>query len=581
MYGVSLPYKELLKGTAPGIAAAGGDAGLCAFLRGLCEDGVASVELRGIGRSPAPADMLAVCRLIWACELSVTIHGAVRSADTAVSDVFDPLALLLPELTAHQPLLTVTVHPVCGNDTADVTESNIRMVGALAGHILENGLPVRIALENNRRMPDGSMGDSVKLAADVISRVRARLYGDPRVGETFRSGVNCVVGICFDMGHYAWYREQTHPGEAYEVPSADFMRYVIHTHIHAVSPGGQTHFPLAGDNRLPLASNLDALGWRYGGVLDLELSFERFRDLWTPEDALRMSLDALRAACVPMMEAYADIRAHYVERLVSASSLLRDAPGKGTRFSPVYSRFSLVYSTFYIFDTAGTKWVMDPVLRQAADMTDAPDHIADCLAGADYILITHSHDDHFERSVVRRLAGAGIQWVIPSFMVDMAKAYGLSDAEIIPAEAGQTLKLGTLTVQTFEGRHYRPGTKNGVPELGYLVTAPGSPSMLFPGDIRDYDPAGFPPLSADIVFAHVWLGDGKCMETDFPLADSFVRLFTSFGARRVLLTHLYETVRDIRSMWQRCHAELLAERMKEVCPDMTVDIPDCGTIIQL
>lgn len=570
MIGVSLPYKDLVAGRMPG----GAEGSLPTFLHELRESGADSIELRGVGRSPAPADMLAACRAVWACGMTVTLHGDVRSAGTAVSDVFDPLVLVLPEIREHQPLLSVTIHPIPGDEGTSVTDMNVRMVNALSDHILTHGLPVRIALENNRKMPDKSMGDSAALVSDVIGRVRARLRGDARVGDTFRSGVNCVAGICFDMGHYAWYRDETAPGEAYVPPDEDFIRYVIHTHIHAVSPGGQTHFPLTEDNYLPLRDNLEALGHRFGGQLNLELSFDRFKGLWTPGESLSLSLSALKAAITPLMRTYYDVRAHFIPRMEAACSLLSDKPGGGTRFA-------LVQSTFYVFDTAGTKWVMDPALRLAADITAAPDRIADCLRGADYVLITHGHSDHFDGTVVRRLAGSGIRWVIPAFLLEEAAACGLSDREIIPAEPGQTLQLGSMTVQVFEGRHYRPGTQNGVPEIGYRVTAPGSPSLLFPGDIRDYAPDGFSALTADVVFGHVWLGDGNCLDSGFPLADDFVRLFSGFSARRVLLTHLYEAGRSEKTMWRRRHAELLAARFAAVSPGIRVDIPFPGQIMEL
>ncbi|MCQ2430520.1 MAG: MBL fold metallo-hydrolase [Clostridia bacterium] len=545
---------------------------MSSLIGALADRGVTSIEIRSIGPSIAPSDALKYARIVWDKGLSVTIHGQVRSAESAVEDVFAPLSEILGELTGHQPLLTVTVHPVKGPDP---TAATLDMMNALCDHILENDLPVRIALENNRRMPDNTIGDSVALVTYVMKAVRARLDADPRVFPTHRSGGNCVAGICFDMGHYAWWWEQVHQGEAYVPPCKDFLKYVIHTHIHAVSPAGQTHFPLTEDNRLPLAENLRALTRHLNGVLNLELSFERFSTIMPPDEALRVSLDALDVQTGIRMRALYDVRMHYVERMTSAGALLRDAPENGTRFA-------LVQSTFYVFDTNGTKWVMDPVLREAASRTDAPDHIAACLSGAEYILITHEHDDHLEEFAVRRLAGRGFQWVVPDWLIGMAKSFGLTDAEIIPAHVGESLTLGAMTVLPFEGRHFRSHSSNGVKNMGYRVTSPGSPTLLFPGDVRDYDPAGFAGVGpADVVFAHVWLGDGACLNAEYPLADDFVRLMGGFGARKVLLCHLYEAARDERSMWRRCHAELLADRFHALCPDVSVLIPEGGEIIRL
>lgn len=271
----------------------------------------------------------------------------------------------------------------------------------------------------------------------------------------------------------------------------------------------------------------------------------------------------------------ADLSEHFAGRLTSSLSLLTDEKKQGTRFS-------LPLSTFYIFDTNGTKWVMDPSLRTAGTLTDTTGSLAERMKGAEYIFITHSHDDHFERKIVRSAAGKGFKWIIPEFMAELAKDTGLSEDEIILSRPGETLMLGNLTVMPFPGRHYRSGTHKGVPCMGYRVSSPGSPTLLFPGDVRDYSTEDLPDVGkCDVVFAHVWLGDGNCMDDDFPMIRDFVRYFASFGAKKVLLTHLYESGREEDSLWRRDHAERIKGVFAGLYPEIETVIPDYGAITGL
>ena len=115
----------------------------------------------------------------------------------------------------------------------------------------------------------------------------------------------------------------------------------------------------------------------------------------------------------------------------------------------------------------------------------------------------------------------------------------------------------------------------------------GTLTILKPGDIRNYDPAGFPDFAADprvhidVLFAHVWLGDYVSLNESYPYTEDFVRLMTSFGADRVLFTHLYESGRKSNCMWCRSHAEMLAEKIREESPATRTDIPRGGEIYQL
>ena len=593
MLGVSLPYRFLAEHTKSPYDSYLAPNARKAFFAALKDAGAESVEIRTVAADREPAKLAAMARELWLRGFPVTVHAKPKTAESAVCDVFGPLSLLLAELPAHQSLLNITVHPVGGED---VLQANIRMLNALADHILENELPARISLENNRLMPDKTVGDSVSLVASAVGAVRERLQNDPRVGSTERSDRNCVVGICFDMGHYLWWWNTVHPGEPYRVPPKAFLQYVIHTHIHGVSPAGETHFPLPSGEMsalasLPLTENLRALERSFAGTFNLELSPERFAAFCAPLPALQSSLAALKAAVPPTLRLYEDLRRNFPARFASACSILKENPAAATlpqnpddseSSKSVGHRFGLVQSTFYVFSTNGTKWVMDPALRAAGDVTNARETLAERLHGAEYIFITHRHEDHLDPSAVAALAGKGFRWIVPDWLTEKMQAFGLSADEILPVRVGDVLHLGTLTVEAYEGHHFRPQNHKGVRCMAYKVKSPGCRTLLFPGDVRDFAPAQFADMGrTDVLFAHVWLGDHNCLDADFPLIRHFVRLMLSFRPKTVVLTHLYEATRKEDSMWTRAHAERIADAMRAQAPDTEILIPQSGDIMNL
>lgn len=262
MVGASLPLSFLLSGGAPF-----GDRN--ALLASIHARGVQSVELRSVKPNTAPDDVLAAAQHVWDAGMQITVHSTASSVETAVNDVFAPLVRLLPAL--RQDSVVLVIHPVVGDNAA--------MLRALDAHIEENGYPVRIALENNRLLPDKvSDGDSVALVLE------AAIAADCK-----------HVGLCWDMGHYRYFLKKLHPDQLDMLPPRAFLERVIHTHIHATN-GLRTHFPLH-LYELPLKAYCDALkNAGYNGVFNTELEAKRFEDLHDPTDALMGTIDALISA---------------------------------------------------------------------------------------------------------------------------------------------------------------------------------------------------------------------------------------------------------------------------------------------
>ena len=167
MIGVSLPFLWLCGHDAF-------DLDRDKLLQNLKEKNVASIELRTVRAAHAPEDVAAVADMLFEKGFSISVHGEVKSVESAVADVFAPLQKLLPAL--RQKSLNITVHPIDGD--------NVQMLHRLADHIEANGYPVTVALENNRLLPNKSEGDSAALVLEAVS-----------------TADRAPIGICFDFGH--------------------------------------------------------------------------------------------------------------------------------------------------------------------------------------------------------------------------------------------------------------------------------------------------------------------------------------------------------------------------------------------
>ena len=537
MIGASLPYEWLASGE--GLL---GDRE--ALLNALKKSGVESIELRTVFLRHDPAEVLRVAEMLWAKNFQITVHVKAHKRETAVSEVFDPLSLVLKNL--RQEALTLVLHPVKGD--------NASMLAELADYRDAHGYPVTIALENNRLLPDKSEGDCARLVLDaVVAADRAD------------------VGICFDMGHYCYYRKKNFPDEAIVLPEKEFFGRVVHTHIHALH-GLKTHFPL-GLFELPLGEILAKLSHGYFGVYNLELDFPRFQDQFEDlSDILCRSAEFLKSAMPHCARLYDEIRDRFDSDLKVALSLFDYHEG---------SRVSLLGASSYLFQTGDFHWCMDPSFRFAYKLAKSPHRIGELLKDLDLVVITHAHADHFEEETVRQLAKNKTLWLIPDFMEEKAKAFGILPERMILAHEGEILTVGPLTLRVLAGRHFRPDTGKGTRAYGYVIQAEGHPTMAFPADVRDYSTDGIDPLDADVCFAHVWLGDKSDLADFGEYPDAFAAFMLKYSKKHLILAHLYENGRKDRQMWRREHALLSANALQTRCPDAKISIPAPGEILVL
>ena len=537
MIGVSLPYEWLAGKTSEPL---GDPKELLVRLRNR---GVDSIELRTVFLRHDPKEVLRVAEFLWDLGFSLTVHVKAHDRERATEEVFAPVREVLEHL--RQEKLTLTLHPV--------KDDNAAMLRELAAYRDAHGYPVVIALENNRLLPDKTEGDCAALVFDAVYQADQK-----------------DVGICFDFGHFLYFRKKHMPRHPEFYPAQAFFDRVVHTHIHALSDL-KTHFPLP-DHEIPLQELTTHLGKQYTGVYNLELDFPRFWEEIPPIPALLASVDFLQNALSTTARVLSDVRQFFDRRFLKAVEILK---------SPQKNTFALIHSASYLFCTNGFRWAMDISFRKAYELAKTPSRAGELLRDLDLIVVTHGHADHFEEQTVRQLAENDTLWLIPDFLTEKALAFGIRPEKMCVVHVGDVLTVGPLTIRVFEGFHFRPITKKGVPAYGYHVSAENEPSLVFPTDVRDFDPDGSRRIPhADYCFAHVWLGDDAAQALKDHSATSYAaflhRLSPAF-----FLTHLYENGRKEKDMWTREHAERLACELRRLSPEAEIKIPESGDIIAL
>ncbi len=250
-------------------------------------------------------------------------------------------------------------------------------------------------------------------------------------------------------------------------------------------------------------------------------------------------------------------------------------------------RVWLMYSSNYLFHTNGVRWAIDPFtiknrLPQAPWVDTARD-----LKNLNFVLLTHSHKDHLDSSLVRALSRLPIRWVVPESLLPQVQGeMGLSPDKILVPKPLQPFDLDGLRITAFEGLHWEvsaayPSGRRGVPATGYLIEQREN-RWLFPGDTRNYDPLAIPDFGpVDVLFAHLWLGRAAATQSPPPLLDRFCQFCVALKPRRIILTHLDEWGRKAVDFWDLNHAGQVKAALTHLAPSLPVEIARMGDEIFL
>jgi L-ascorbate metabolism protein UlaG (beta-lactamase superfamily) len=247
---------------------------------------------------------------------------------------------------------------------------------------------------------------------------------------------------------------------------------------------------------------------------------------------------------------------------------------------------TLIRSATLRVQTAGHTLLVDPQLDPAGarepvpntpnprptPMVELPEPAEAAVAGIDAVLLTHLHQDHFD-TTARELLPTDLPVFCQPQDAERLHADGFIDVRPVHGDA----KLGELLIARTEGHH---GTgeigEMLAPVSGYVLHAPGEPSLYIAGDtimcdevreaIEAHNPAA---IVVNAGAARFNTGDPIVMDN-----DDIVALAGETGAHIVAVhfetvSHSTETRADLR---ERLHQEGLTHR---------VTVPEDGSEVPL
>jgi L-ascorbate metabolism protein UlaG (beta-lactamase superfamily) len=244
-----------------------------------------------------------------------------------------------------------------------------------------------------------------------------------------------------------------------------------------------------------------------------------------------------------------------------------------------------LYSANYLLITAGVRWAIDP-LTFSWRVPSMPQVNVSLLNKLDAIVLTHSHADHLDMSLLGRLRDLPVKWIIPEFMLPSLEPLKLPPENVFIAQPLNPIHLEGLSLTPFDGLHLvpdntLPGGIRGVLSMGYMAEF-NHKKWLFPCDTRVFDASKLPDFgSLDGLFMHVFLGKGQAFDPAPPLLDPFCRFCVDLHPRRILLTHLYEWGRPPEELWTETHAAMIEKWFAENAPGVSVSHALLGDEVDL
>lgn len=233
--------------------------------------------------------------------------------------------------------------------------------------------------------------------------------------------------------------------------------------------------------------------------------------------------------------------------------------------------FWLMGASNYIFSTGGVRWAVDPMFQTPRDHSSlhllGEERARALLRTMRFVLLTHSHADHFDPDVMRLCPD--VEWIVPEFLAPMTPE-GCRKTVI---GAHDVIERDGIVIRAFPSFHYDAGTDRGVPESGYLVEA-GECRILMPADVRDYS-RRLPDMGrVTHLFMHVWLGRGNALSYpcgDYP--DQLASFALSVHPEKIYLAHLMEAERAPEELWTYAHGGLVMDALLARDPACDVSMP--------
>ena len=249
------------------------------FLERLKEKGVTHIELHNAYPDSDQKSVLDAVKAVWSKGMKMTLHGCLKEsfAEKSLLEIYPSITGILRNMPDYQEQIPLTTHTYSGgNENPDALSARTeKTVSCWAQMIEKEALPLFIAVELNRAK--GLADPSV--TCDGVMRI-VNAVGHRR------------VGVCWDMGHYY---ENFKNGIAAEMPTEDFVKKTVHTHIHGIGEKG-THCPIVLSRDQFLVSYLRRLKEAgYSGIYNLEFVFSKFPPDVAIDTAVFRSIDHFRS----------------------------------------------------------------------------------------------------------------------------------------------------------------------------------------------------------------------------------------------------------------------------------------------
>jgi ribonuclease BN (tRNA processing enzyme) len=240
----------------------------------------------------------------------------------------------------------------------------------------------------------------------------------------------------------------------------------------------------------------------------------------------------------------------------------------------------LTYAANYLFCTGGVRWALDPYSLSTRVNGVVQPHFAEDLDKLELVMLSHAHNDHIDINLINALAHLPIFWIIPGHMLEMISTKTtLRREQIAVPVSGSPIEFHNLQITPFDGLHFL--NHGGIPETGYLFEF-NHKKWLFPGDIRNFDNDKLPEFNnLNGVFAHLWLGKAKALESNPPLLEEFCTFFCNLSPARLVISHLNEFGRDPSELWNEYHYELVRQKMSYLCPNVIPEMAIMGKSVKL
>ncbi|UCF96334.1 MAG: TIM barrel protein [Spirochaetaceae bacterium] len=246
-------------------------------MKALREHNVECVELSLFSENAPGNRITEAVRRVWNAGLRASLHPFLPpSLDGGkLASRYQWLESLLRRMPDFQETIILTVHSLSADrgEAIDYRNRTVEALKRIACAVRKENLPIRFALELNRAKGKIDPCTSFTGVLDICREV-----GD------------LTVGICWDWGHA---QANILKNASCTNPPAEFLRNVIHTHIHDLGPGGSTHWPLD-SGVVPVEKNMEDLkSVGYSGCYVLELNPTKFFQVSPVREVVLASIQRL------------------------------------------------------------------------------------------------------------------------------------------------------------------------------------------------------------------------------------------------------------------------------------------------